>query len=114
MTFGMAFSRIGMPVAEIRDYLDFSGFNALELPWEVFFNPDSTADTLYKEICRRNRTGKQERHILFDKDIRRSLKDPAHIIARGFVFQEIFQRTIQRGSTDIPGCKELKSPRKLQ
>ena len=36
MTFGVAFSRIGMTPAEIRDYLDFSTFTAMELPWEIF------------------------------------------------------------------------------
>ena len=106
MTFGMAFSRIGMPVAEIRDYLDFSGFNALELPWEVFFNPDSTADTLYKEICRRNKTvlcgavmeSRLSRSITFAED--RFQKDFSLQLARALQF--LASRNIRTATLDCP------------
>ncbi len=72
MTFGMAFSRIGMPPAEIRDYLGFPVFTAMELPWEAF----SDSDPVQKDAARSGKTvicgsmmdSRLSRGILFAED----------------------------------------------
>lgn len=56
MTCGMAFSRIGMPPAAIGDYLGFSTFSAIELPWEVFSGSEPESAALLKDVRRSGKT----------------------------------------------------------
>ncbi len=76
MTFGMAFSRIGMPPAEIRDYLSFTAFSAMELPWEALSDSDPETAKIRKDATRSGRTvicgslmdSRLSRGILFAED----------------------------------------------
>ncbi|MBQ7401424.1 MAG: hypothetical protein IJW07_05240 [Lentisphaeria bacterium] len=76
MTFGMAFSRIGMSPVEIGDYLSFSAFSAMELPWEAFTDSDPETAKIRKEAARSGRTvicgslmdSRLSRGILFAED----------------------------------------------
>lgn len=76
MTFGMAFSRIGMPQAEIRDYLNFAAFSAMELPWEAFADPVPETAKIRKDAARSGKTvicgsvmeSRLSRGILFAED----------------------------------------------
>lgn len=85
MTFGMALSRIGMQqTLEIRDYLDFSAFSAMELPWEVFSGNEPEAVALCKEARRSDK-----------KIICGSVMDSR--LSRGILFaEEKFQRDFSR------------------
>lgn len=56
MTFGVAFSRIGMNPEDIRDYLDFSAFSAMELPWEIFSAAEPGILALRKTAFRSGKT----------------------------------------------------------
>lgn len=85
MTFGMALSRIGMQQPmEIRDYLDFSAFTAMELPWEIFAGNDPESSALCKEAFR------SEKRIICG-----SVMDSR--LSRGIIFAEDkFQRDFSR------------------
>ena len=94
MTFGMAFSRIGMPPVEIRDYLDFSAFSAMELPWEMFADADSDPVilSLRKDAFRSGKTiicgslmeSRLSRGIIFAED--KFQKDFARQLANALQF----------------------------
>jgi len=53
MTFGMACSALGLEAAEIRNFLSFEKFEAVELPWEMICTPDRS---LLKEAVRKHKT----------------------------------------------------------